>query len=319
MRASWPFIVVLIFIGCVDAAAPAPTPLQARQINLLVVGDVGYNPADKKNTNQQTVANAMVDYLRGRPTRFDAVLMPGDIFKVKMTSTKDAAFQKGFEEMYDRSVFNMPFYPVLGNHDYDAPASAVELSYSSRFPESRWKMPARWYRIDLPAASPLVTVFMLDSNRDKMSSGDWKNQIKWLENELATPRAAAWTICCAHKPAFSDGQHGDSQTVQTQFGPLLKKYNVDFYFSGHDHVMEHTQPDGWKTSFVISGGGGENVERPVNGHKALFTQAVIGFAHFQADSRTARVRMINAKGSILHAFERTRAGEVRVLGNPGTD
>ena len=306
-RASFPTAVLICLTAFHTVAADAPPG--ATEVNILVVGDIGYSPDPKVSPNTRAVAKAMADYVSGHSTRFDAVVVPGDSFKIKLTSTEDEAFRKGFEEMYDPKVLTMPFYAILGNHDYDAPASAVELKYSARHPESRWKMPARWYRVDLPAEAPLVTLLMLDSNKDKMTSAEWKTQIKWLGDELAKPHDT-WMVCCGHKPLFSDGAHGDSGTTQKEFGPLLKKHNVDFYLSGHDHVLEHMQPEGWKTTFIVSGGGGENTVRSVPGHRGQFLKAMPGFVHLQLTPNYTKAFFIDTKAAPVYSFRRDLNGHV---------
>lgn len=59
-----------------------------------------------------------------------------------------------FEQMYPTDTFDCPVYAILGNHDYQRwPDSKVdtELQYA-RVGKTRWTMPARWYRFELPAA-----------------------------------------------------------------------------------------------------------------------------------------------------------------------
>ena len=306
------FLAFLLIAGVMPRAAAADRPGDDTAVNLLVVGDLGYSPDPKVSPNTRTIAKAMADYVRGNRAKFDAVIVPGDVFKTKLASTEDDAFKRGFEEMYDPKVLAMPFYAILGNHDFDAPASAVELKYSARHPESRWKMPARWYRVDLPADAPLLTLLMLDSNKCKMTAAEWKTQIQWLGDELAKPHAP-WLICCGHKPAFSDGAHGDSGTIQKEIGPLLKKHNVDFYLSGHDHVLEHMQPEGWKTTFIVSGGGGENTAREVPGHRGLFLKAMAGFVHMQFTAASAKAFFIDAKATVVYSFQRNRDGRISVI------
>ena len=78
-------------------------------------------------------------------------------------------------------------------------------------PESRWKMPFRYYREDLPAGSkhPLVTVLMLDSNKDTLGLARWNVEMQWLTQQLkslsTSDESAAelhsqphkrWIVCC---------------------------------------------------------------------------------------------------------------------------
>src|SRR5262245_23387395 len=84
------------------------------QVHLLAIGDWGADtPA------QRAVASAMKSYVVENHIQLDAVLLLGDNFYVDLTGgVKDRRWQKLFEEMYDPKTLSMPFYAVLGNHDY---------------------------------------------------------------------------------------------------------------------------------------------------------------------------------------------------------
>ncbi len=47
--------------------------------------------------------------------------------------------------------------------------------------------------------------------------------------------------------------HGGTLELQNDIKPLLIKHNVDFYFCGHDHSLQHLQWD--DVDYVVSGGG----------------------------------------------------------------
>ncbi len=115
---------------------------------------------------------------------------------------------------------------MLGNHDYKDGKDAIELEYAKANPQSRWKLPARWYRLDIPHENPLVTVLMLDSDRDLMAKDLWTEEAKWIEAELSKPRGT-WTLCCAHHPLFTNGGHGDNGPLKSLWGPMFEKYKVD--------------------------------------------------------------------------------------------
>jgi len=180
-------------------------------------------------------------------------------------------------------------------------------------------MPSRWYRLDLPAQNPLVTVLMLDSNRSELGKKLWQAQLGWMEEELARPRQSSWTICLAHHPLFSDGQHGDNAALQAAWGPMMRKYKVDFYVSGHDHILQHLEIPSWAISFLTSGGGGENTKRDVTGTRGPFTRAVHGFAVMEFGPVSSKVSLIDDKGMPLHVFERDRVGVTRILTTTPSD
>ncbi len=289
------------------------------QVNLLVTGDWGFVPGATRPSGQQKTAAAMAEYVRRNRTGFDAVLVGGDSFKVKLSGPDDPQFRQGFEEMYDPKALDMPFYAVFGNHDYEYHAAAVELEYSRRHSDSRWKAPDPWYRLDLPAGNCLVTILMLNSNRAELGKEAWEAQLAWMDAELSREPKPVWTLCLGHHPLFSDGRHGDDAAMQSAWGPILRKHKVDFYFSGHDHVLQHLEMPGWPTTFVTSGGGGEDTKRPVNARRGPFVRTVHGFAALRFNARSATVSLIDDTGTVLHEFERDRTAGIRILNTTPSD
>jgi len=308
----WASLLLTFWAAAESGAAPDPSP-QAR-VGLLVIGDWGFSAPEKRTPDQQNTARAMAAFVRRSARPFDAVLVPGDNFKVKLAGPADPQFQQAFDDMYDAQDLRMPFFAVLGSHDYECHAAEAQLAYGRAHPDSRWRMAGRWYRVDLPSTASLVTVLMLDSDRKAIGKDAWQAQIRWMDGELSKPRKSAWTICVGHHPLFSDGQHGDNKAMQSAWGWILKKHRVDFYISGHDHVLQHLQAPGWPTTFLISGGGGENTQRPLSGRRGPFVRAIHGFAAMQFDTRSARVSLVAETGAVLHVFERDRSGEVRIVG-----
>jgi tartrate-resistant acid phosphatase type 5 len=316
------------------ALAQAPE----RELNLLAMGDWGEGkPA------QTSVADAMAAYARQQKPPIDAMLLAGDNFYVPLADVNDPVWQTLFERMYDPAALNFPFYASLGNHDYDQNKYRIELEYARVHPESRWKFPAKWYRIDLPAPvadrpsrnapgerqrqtapgtkenAPLVTVLMLDSNQPFLTPIEWRQQINWLDQELANPHNAPWVICCAHHPLFSNGAAADNGILQRDWGALFKRYHVDFYLCGHEHNLQHLEIPNWSTSFVLAGGGGAHAHPMLRDNRGPFSRSIYGFVHFEITPTLATVRYIGVDDKPLHIFERTKAGETRVLMSTRSD
>jgi len=179
-------------------------------------------------------------------------------------------------------------------------------------------LPARWYRIDVPAENPEVTVLMLDSDKDPLSKDQWEEQKKWMDTELAKPRGT-WTVCCAHHPLFSNGGHGDNGVLQQEWGPLFVKYNVDFFVCGHDHDLQHLQIPRWFTSFLLVGGGGADTKLMRHDDRGPLSRLTHGFANLSFEGNTATVRYINDEGKTLHLFTRDKSGKVTVQIEGGED
>jgi hypothetical protein len=286
----------------------------AQSVNLLAMGDWGTG-----GEGQKQVAAAMTGYVTQAKTNFDGMLLVGDNFYMNIPGgITDPVFQDVFEKMYDPTVLSMPFYVALGNHDYEHGKDLTELAYSKAHPESRFKLPARWYKVNFPAENPQVTVFMLDSDKDPMGKDMWLQEKTWLDAELAKPRGK-WTLCCAHHPLFSNGGHGDNGVLQNEWGRLFVKYNVDFYICGHDHDLQHLQIPDWFTSFLLVGGGGADVKLMRHDDRGPLSRLTHGFANLTFNGDVATVKYINSDGKLLHQFTRDKSGKVTVQIEGGED
>jgi len=286
------------WLAAAQPAAKGATDAALSQVDLLAVGDWEYLEG-----NPPTTARAMADYAAARDRPLQAALLLGDNFRLHLKQGKEPQLGTIFEATYDPKRLNLPFYTLLGNHDCESDNTRIEMAYTNEHPDSRWKMPARWYRVDLPAKTPVVTILMLDSNKSEMSSKEWQAEQQWMENELGKPRGA-WTLFAAHHPLFSNGTHGDGANLQKEWGTILKKYRVDFYLCGHDHVLEHLEIDGWPTSFLVIGGGGGRLRADGDGGHGPFSRSSLGFAHLAFDRRQASVRMVDGRGNTVHEFVR---------------
>ena len=347
MHRSSLFFLTLLFVGCgadsrqttpAKSAAPKAQPttkptthptsmpvvrkwkppiLSQNEVNIIVMGDWG----NDKNTQKTTAAN-LAKYVEktGRP--FNATLLAGDNFYVKLSGIQDYQWQSLFEDMYDPQKLAMPFYVELGNHDYEQTKAQIEREYAQKHPDSRWKYPAKWYRIDFPAkpAKPLFTVLRLDSNKPKLSKEEWAEQIRWMDAELSKPDVGEWTAACAHHPIFSNGSHGDNGVLMLEWGKIFKQHNLDFYLCGPDHDLQHLQIKDWPMTFILAGGGGGGTTDMRRDIRGPFSRKLYGFAHLQFFPQRCDVRFVNgASGEIVHHFIRSAAGQVEILNTTGRD
>jgi len=288
---------------------PPPPPLPGI-VQLLALGDTGADGAKPR-----AVAEAMAGYAGDHGGGFAATLLLGDNFYVDLPGgTDDPNWRRLFEDLYDPVRLPMPFYAVLGNADVGG-RERTEVDYARTHPQSRWKMPARWYRLDLPPDRPLVTVLMLDVTADGEPADAHD---RWLASELAGKRAA-WTVVCAHYPLFSNGMHGDQPRWQKRWGLQLREHHIDFYLSGHDHDLQHLELPGWPLSFIISGGGGAGLRPLGRNDRGPFSRSLHGFAHLAFTADDCTVRLISPGLGTVHAFRRTKPGLVTVLETTASD
>ncbi len=305
-RTTLVLVLVGWFIGY-GQAADGPDPVG---LDLLVVGDCGFSPPSQRTAKQEAVGRAMADYVRSRGVACGGVLVAGDTFKVKIAGPNDPRLPGAIPSMFDTRTLTSPFYAAFGNHDYQYKAVAALIEYSRLHPDAQWKVPDRWYRLDLPEQRPLVTVLVLDSNKAQLGKKAWQMELAWMEQELSRPRGSAWRIVLAHHPLFSNGQNGDDPNLQAAWGPILRRHGVDFCVSGHDHVLQHLEIPGWPMTFLTSGGGGENTRRKVTRSHGPFAAATHGFVAMEFGPSSVKVSLIDETGRPLHVFTRDLAGRI---------
>jgi len=283
-------------------------------LHFLAIGDYGTGRA-----NQAAVARQMAEFSKKLGAPLAGVLALGDNFYGNLTRDR---FCRHFEEMYSTVDLNCPFYACLGNHDYGPQydggqgraKAQMQLDYAVQNSSSRWKMPAKWYVLELPDANnPLVKIIVLDSNlfEGALTPAEKVEQKRFLETELEKETRAPWCWMVSHYPVFSDGVKRDNSRLIRDWGGHLKSRPISLYLSGHDHNLQHLEVEGYQPSFVVSGAGAGlyNVKPSTRG----FAEKMLGFAHIHVAPARTDVQFISAEGNRVHAFRRMPAGKVIVL------
>ncbi|HTY00063.1 MAG TPA: metallophosphoesterase [Bacteroidota bacterium] len=319
---------IILFVGLILLFGPLFPRLNAQStegpsnhltvgtgsLNFLVISDWGrdgINDRDHKTPGQLKVAHQFGATARQVNASF--VVTCGDNFHGKGVSTPtDPLWAENFEHVYGDESLMIPWYITLGNHDYEGNVEA-ELEYAKV--SKRWVQPARYYAFtrELPGAvgilfvvldsSPLIEEYQHEKNDQHHVKGqDTTAQIHWCDSVLAAS-VARWKFVFFHHPAFSASSvHGSTLEIQRAFVPLFKKYHVDACFSGHDHDLQHSHPEGSTVEYFGVGGGSES--RPT-GH-AVFTKysnASLGFGVVSVSSSTTRFSFVNANGEQVYTYE----------------
>ncbi len=262
-----------------------------RSVRVLAFGDFGTGSAGQKQT-----AAAMLGY--HRKTAFDFAITLGDNFYgAGMESTVDPRWKTWWDELYD--PLGIKFFATLGNHDWGlADSPAAEILYGRQSPS--WRMPAPYYTF---TAGP-VQFFALDTNEVSEA------QLLWLKDELAKSQAT-WKIVYGHHPIYSDGAHGDGQSLIKRLLPVLKG-RADVYLTGHEHDLQHLKAEDG-VHFFISGGAGAGLREPKPGPRSLFAKAVHGFCVIDADAKEMKFTFVDTSLNRLHEATLTKSGLVAVL------
>eukprot|EP00928_Gymnodinium_smaydae_P080058 TRINITY_DN63861_c0_g1_i1.p1 TRINITY_DN63861_c0_g1~~TRINITY_DN63861_c0_g1_i1.p1 ORF type:complete len:450 (-),score=112.05 TRINITY_DN63861_c0_g1_i1:193-1542(-) len=277
------------------------------------------------------------------------VLNTGDNFYYcGVRNITDEQFRQDFEDVYTDKSLMVPWYGVLGNHDY---AYDVDSQLNYKSPKSdRWQMPARYFskRIAL-SASQYATIVFLDTNpcvqqyrdtdpkywdpcsgefgdecftgseckfHDHVVSQNCDAQYAWLQKTLEAVPKDDWVIAVGHHPA--------NEVNAADITGLLQQHNVKLYLNGHTHDLEHYRMDGHSNmDYVTSGAGcmvhtkdqdneGEYSGPYTNGHSRddVFRQKVSGFTvhTFSEDFATLTTKFLTGDGSEVHSFVTAKNG-----------
>ena len=219
-------------------------PDPAGELSIILLGDQGCG-----NKNARRVAGLMEDYAAKNDISF--VMGVGDnIYQNGASSVNDPRFKTHFEEIFYHDHLDIPFYMVLGNHDYEGSVEA-QISYSSV--SERWNIPAPFYTFNrfLPSGEK-VSFFGIDTYELENSSGT--QQLEWLATKLNNASDARWRIVYGHHPLYNNGNYGDQHKMIEKLAPLFEKYKVHLYASGHEHNIQYLSKKQY-TSYIVTGSG----------------------------------------------------------------
>ncbi|GAA4323702.1 tartrate-resistant acid phosphatase type 5 family protein [Flaviaesturariibacter amylovorans] len=284
-------------------SAPSETERAARgdSLTFLVFGDWGKYGGQQ----QQAVADRMDIVGRHHGIRF--IISTGDNFYYAgVRNTSDRHWQASFEEVYNRSGHQVPWYPVLGNHDYGTnPQAQIEYSALSE----RWRMPARYHSLKQRMGDGYSALFLFTDTSPLVNANhgnrmgdldqqDTAAQRRWLADALSDSKDT-WKIVIGHHPVYSAGPHRDTRELIGRFEPIFLQTRTDFYLAGHDHSLQHLHRDGDPVHYLVSGGGSEATRIHRHPH-ARFTRSSTGFLIMTLYRDRATAYFYNKNGRLLY-------------------
>ncbi len=284
----------------VDNARPVPPFTvekfkNTQSVRFLIIGDWGAG-----GKFQRQVASQMLIKAEQEACAF--VVSTGDnIYPGGVESADDAQWRAKFEQVYTGRALEIPWYAVLGNHDYRGKAEA-QVEYSAANP--RWNMPSRYYTFSKEIEPGVhVDFFALDTQRI-MNGKARDEQKEWLEKALAASKAQ-WKVAVGHHMVRSHGAYGDQDVMLRHIKPLFDRYHVDMYLCGHDHDLQYLKAPGDYFYCLISGAGG-GARDTAYGDNTIFAATNGGFAYAAISRTRFHVQFINREGQVLFAHTLTK-------------
>jgi tartrate-resistant acid phosphatase type 5 len=278
--------------------APQDEPHAPEQVDSalcwIVLGDWGTGGAV-----QRQVAAAMSALAHRAPVHF--ILSVGDnIYPAGVRSAQDPQWESKFARIYADSLLQVPWYPVLGNHDYRGDPDA-QIAYSRRNP--LWHMPARYYVVEKPLPDGTLAAFVALDTQQLLNGNPQQRarQLRWLEEQLRRS-SAQWKFVFGHHPLRSAGLYGENATLLRLLKPIFERYGVAVYFCGHEHdlqLLKHPE-DGFYC--VVSGAGSS--ARPTGYSAAsIFAAAEPGFVYAQLRKQRLSLWVIDSAGRVRYRLD----------------
>ncbi len=221
----------------------------------------------------------------------DFVLHVGDLVA---NGLKDEDWDTFFDISRDL-LRRVPFFPVLGNHERNAP---VYFKYFV-FPNGN----GHYYSFDWGNAHFVA----INSNEVGRNSEEkesfFQHQMDWLREDLRRNRKAL-TFAFFHHPLFSavERRKKAAARLAQRIEPVLLEGGVAVAFSGHDHNYQHHVHAG--IHYVVTGGGGAPLyDVSPTPETAVHAEKADNYVRVSVAKDVARLEALDPDGNLLESFE----------------
>jgi hypothetical protein len=103
-----------------------------------------------------------------------------------------------------------------------------------------------------------------------------------------------------HHGPYSASNHGDNPTAKSKVVPILKKYNVDMTFAGHDHNYERGEADGLR--YIVAGGGGAPLYSSGTSKYTIYSESVLHYVVINVFGADVSGCAYRVDGSVMDCF-----------------
>ena len=306
---------VLAALAVASAAAWAQGPAEWKALdgdfNLYLCNDLGRNGY----YDQKPIAELM-----GRMAEtvdVECVVAAGDVHHFEgVRSVDDPLWLTNYELVYSHPELMLPWYPVLGNHEYRGNTQAV-LDYSGV--SARWQMPARYYtrvleddgitlRLVMIDTAPLLDKYREDTEKyPDAARQDMDAQLAWIDSTLSAARED-WVLVVGHHPIYADTDKDESERLdmQRRVDTILRRHgNVDMYLCGHIHNFQHIRAEGSPIDYVVNSSASLAREvAPVEG--TVFCSSATGYSVISVSKDSLVLSMVDKEGRVLHSVRRVK-------------
>jgi hypothetical protein len=253
---GWVFVSLFCLVAALPqqpvAAQPrsyaGPTQIDQAKDHFCIVSDTQKTSRWEfwRERNEQERKLILDGILRRDPA---FIINLGDLTTRGSSETHWREFDESHKALREK---NIPYFPLLGNHEFYGNNEAALRNFFERFPHLENR---RWYSLTWKN----IGLIFLDSNFGNLNPEELKTQSEWYLGELERLEkdgSVDYIIACCHGAPFTNSRTvGPNDKSKTYFAePFTRFRKTTLFFSGHSHSYERFQ-FGSKT-FIVSGGGG---------------------------------------------------------------
>lgn len=282
-----------------------------KPLNFFMANDLGRNGY----YDQKPIAELMGTMAEN--VDIECVVAAGDVHHFEgVRSVNDPLWMTNYELIYSHPELMLPWYPILGNHEYRSNSQAV-IDYTNV--SARWRMSDRYYtkvlendditvRLVMIDTAPLIDKYRKDTeDYPDVALQDMNKQLAWIDSVLTSAKED-WVLVVGHHPIYAETSKSDSERsdLQKRLDTILRKYNnVSMYLCGHIHNFQHIRMKGSNIDYVVNSSG--SLSRKVNPTEGtVFCSDQTGFSLITADKKELTLHMINKKGEVLHSVKKKK-------------
>lgn len=300
------FVVTVSF-----AQTPENWKTLEKPLNFYLANDLGRNGY----YDQKPIAELMGNMAEN--VDIECVIAAGDVHHFEgVRSVNDPLWMTNYELIYSHPELMIPWYAILGNHEYRGNTQAV-IDYSAV--SARWNVPDRYYtfamendgvtvRFVMVDTAPLLDKYREDTEKyPDACKQDMNKQLAWIDSVLSAAKED-WVLVVGHHPIYAETGKDDSERLdlQKRLDSVLRKHkNLDMYLCGHIHNFQHIRKADSNIDYVVNTSGSLSRKvKPVDGTK--FCSGETGFSLISADKKELNLHMINKEGKVIYTVSRKK-------------
>ncbi len=201
-----------------------------------------------------------------------------------------ANWDRFFWAIHDLAA-NVPYYPILGNHEYNS-----SYFYDAfPLPKGGGTDQEEWYSFNYgPVHFAVLDADVILMERDPAKM---QEQTNWLIKDLKANKNAKFKVVIFHQPFWTNttSETGNPELVK-YWKDVFEKYGVNIVFNGHYHAYERFVVNG--VTYVTTAGGGAPMYqlKPKNKWWPFTVKSIANIHHYTVIHVEGNKMVVTVKG-----------------------